>query len=155
MIEISPVPLEVSNNELQGLVCKVLPLTGNEVYPDDLEACHCLKKKENVIIKFKNRKLKYKVINNNKIIKNKSKELNELKFSKNLYISESVCAGNHSLFFKCCKLKKARKIFKTWFLNNAINVQLNQSGKIHKVFHIKDLAALLKVDDLDSILTNL
>ena len=111
----------------------MLSLTGNEVYPDDLEACHCVKKKENVIIKFKSRKLKYKVINNRKIMKNKSKELNELKFSNNLYISESMCAGNHSLFFKCRKLKKARKIFNTWFFNNA-NVQLNKSGEIHKVF---------------------
>ena len=135
MIKISQVPPEVSNNELEGLVCKVLFLTGNEVYPYDLEVCHCLMKKENVIIKFKSRKLKYKVINNRKIMKNKSKELNELKFSNNLYISESMCAGNHSLFFKCRKLKKARKIFNTWFFNNAINVQLNQSGEIHKAFH--------------------
>ena len=49
MTEIYPVPLEVSNNEL-GRVCKALSLTGNQVYPDDLEACHGLKKKENVII---------------------------------------------------------------------------------------------------------
>ena len=68
-------------------------------------------------------------------MKNKSKELNELKFSNNLYISESMCAGKHSLFFKCRKLKKARKTFNTWFFNNAINVQLNQSGEIHKVFY--------------------
>ena len=155
MIEISPVPLELSNNELEGLVCKTLSLTGNEVYPDGLEACHRLKKKENVIVKFKSRKLKYKVINNRKIMKNKSKELNELKFSNNLYISESMCAGNHSLLFKCCKLKKARKIFNTWFFSNTINVQLNQSGEIHKVYHTKDLAALLKVNDLDSFLINL
>ena len=85
-IEISPVSLEVSSNELEGLVSKGLSLTGNKVYPDDLEACHRLKKKENVIIKFKSRKLKYKVINNRNIMKNKSKELNELKFSNNLYI---------------------------------------------------------------------
>ena len=57
MIEISPVPLEVSNDELEGLVCKVVYLTENEVSPDDLDACHRLKKKENVIIKFKSRKL--------------------------------------------------------------------------------------------------
>ena len=31
MIEISPVPLELSNNELEGLVCKALSFTGNEV----------------------------------------------------------------------------------------------------------------------------
>ena len=155
MIEISPVPLEVSNNELEGLVCKALSLTGSEVYLDDIEAYHRLKKKENVIIKFKSRKLKYRVIKNRKIMKNKSKELNDLKFSNNLYISESMCAGNHSLFFKCRKLKKARKIFNTWFFNNAINVQLNQNGEIHKVFHTEDLAVLLKVDDLDSFLMNL
>ena len=45
MIEISPVPLKVSSNELEGLVWKALSMTGNEVYPDDLKACHHLKKK--------------------------------------------------------------------------------------------------------------
>ena len=43
---ISPVPLDVS-------------IEGKKVSLDDLEACHCLKKKENIIIKFKSRKLKY------------------------------------------------------------------------------------------------
>ena len=143
MIEISPVALEVSNDELEGLVCKALSLVGKKVSPNDLEARHRLKKKENVIIKFKRRKLKYKIINNMKIMKNKSKELNELNFPNNLYISESMCAGNHSLFFKCQKLKKARKIFNTWFFNNAINVQFNQSGEIHKVFYVEDFQQMV------------
>ena len=66
-----------------------------------------------------------------------------------------MCVGSHGLFFECRKLKKARNTFNTWFFNNAINVQLNQSGEIHKVFHTEDLAALLKVDDLDYFLMNL
>ena len=66
-----------------------------------------------------------------------------------------MCAGNHGLFFECQKLKISRKIFNASFFNNAINVQLNQSGEIHKVFDIEDLAALLKFDDLDSFLMNL
>ena len=57
MIEISPVPLKVSNDELEGRACKALSLTGNEVSPNDLEACPYLKKKEKVIIKFKSRKV--------------------------------------------------------------------------------------------------
>ena len=73
MKETSPVLLQMLTNEL-GLVCKVLSLTGNEASPNDLEACHQLKKKENVIIKFKSTKLQYKIINNRKIMKNKSKE---------------------------------------------------------------------------------
>ena len=69
MIEISPVPLEVSNDELEGLILKALSLTGNKISRDDLEASHRLKKKENVIVKFKSRKLKFKIINNRKIMK--------------------------------------------------------------------------------------
>ena len=99
-------------------------------------------------------KLKYKILNNRKIIKNKSKELNELKLSDNLYSSESMCAGNHGLFSKCRELKKARKIFNTCFFN-AIKVQLNPRGEIHKVFHTEDFATLLNVDYLDSFLINL
>ena len=122
MIEISPVPLEVSNDDLEGLVCKALSLTENKVSPDDLETCHRLKKKENVIVKFRSRKLKCKIKSNRRIMLNKSKKLKELEFSNNLFISESMCAGNHGLFFKCRKLKKARKIFNTWFFSKAINV---------------------------------
>ena len=58
-------------------------------------------------------------------MKNKSKskmKCSELQFSNNLHIFESMCAGNHGLFFKCQKLTKARKIFNTRFFNNAINV---------------------------------
>ena len=151
MIEISPVPLELSNiaKRCSWQEMKYIPVILKHVILE------MVKKKENDIVKFNSRKLKYKVINNRKTMKNKSKELNKLKFSNNLYISESMCAGNHSLLFKCCKLKKARKIFNTWFFSNTINVQLNQSGEIHKVYHTKDLAALLKVNDLDSFLINL
>lgn len=81
----------------------MLSYTGNEVNPDDLEACHRLQKRENVIIKFKSRKLKYKIINNRKTMKNKFKELNKLKLVSNFYISESVGSDNHDLFFKCGK----------------------------------------------------
>ena len=71
------------------------------VFPNDFEACHRLEKNENVIIKLKSRKLKYKVINNRKVIKKKIKQLSKLKFSNNLYICEGMCTGNHSLFFNC------------------------------------------------------
>lgn len=60
--EISPVPLELSKTELERLVCKALSLTGNDVNLDNLEARHRLKN-DNVIIKFKSRKIKYEFIN--------------------------------------------------------------------------------------------
>ena len=66
-----------------------------------------------------------------------------------------MCSDNHGLFFKCRKLKKAKTIFNTWFFNNAINVQLTQNRETHKIFHTGDLAALLKVDDIESFPLNL
>ena len=42
-----------ANAELERLIYKAITLTWNEVYLDDLEARHHLKKRENVIIKFK------------------------------------------------------------------------------------------------------
>ena len=56
LIEIKPGPASISNEEQEDNVCKALSLTGHEVIPDDLQACHRLKKKEIVIVKFKYRK---------------------------------------------------------------------------------------------------
>ena len=44
-IEINPLPASISNEELKDNVCRALSLTGHEVIPDDLQACHRLKKR--------------------------------------------------------------------------------------------------------------
>ena len=44
-IEVSPVPASVGDEELEDSICKALYLTGHEVIPDDLQACHRLKKR--------------------------------------------------------------------------------------------------------------
>ena len=89
MIIISPIsPLELPNTELEEMVCKVLSLTGDDGHPDNLEACVCFKKIENVIVKFKSRNLKYIVISYWKRFREmkirKFKELKELKLTNNL-----------------------------------------------------------------------
>ena len=43
-MEINPALASISNEELEDNVCKALSLTGHKVIPDDLQACHCLKK---------------------------------------------------------------------------------------------------------------
>ena len=42
-IEVSPVPASIGDEELEDCICKALSLTGHEVFPDDLQACHRLK----------------------------------------------------------------------------------------------------------------
>ena len=44
-LEINPVPASIGDDVLESSVCRALSLTGHEVKPDDLQACHHLKKK--------------------------------------------------------------------------------------------------------------
>ena len=60
--EINPVPASIDDNVLESSVCRALSLTGHEVKPDDLQACHRLKKKDTVIIKFKCRKQRRSIL---------------------------------------------------------------------------------------------
>ena len=114
-VEVNPVPPSISDKELELNICQALSLTRHEVKPDDLQAGHRLKKKESVIVKFKCRKLKWKVLVNWKNLRNKSEDLRQLKFSGKLFISESMCHENHQLACKCCQLKNVGKIHYTWF----------------------------------------
>ena len=108
--EINPVPSDIADNVLKQSVCQALSLTGTSVEPDDLQACHCMRKKDRVIIKFKCRKQKHHVLLNRKTLQNKSLDLTQLKFSRKLFVNESMCHENHQLAYKCCQLKSARKI---------------------------------------------
>ena len=61
-LEINPVPSDIADDVLEQSVCQALSLTGISVEPDDLQACHRMRKKDQVIIKFKWRKQKHRVL---------------------------------------------------------------------------------------------
>ena len=153
-VEVNPIPPSISDEELELNICEALSLTGNEVKPNGLQACHRLKEKESVIVKFKCRKLKQKVLVNRKNLQNKSEDLRQLKFSGKLFISESISHENHQLAYKCCQLKNAGKIHSTWFWNNAINVKLSERSIPAKIFHIIDIEKLLGIHILDDFISN-
>ena len=49
----------IADDGMEQSVCQALSLTGISVEPDDLQACHCVRKKDHIIIKFKCRKQKH------------------------------------------------------------------------------------------------
>ena len=152
-VELNRAPPWMSDEELELNICKSFSLTWHEVQLNDLQACHHLKKKELVIVKFKCRKLKQKVLVNRKNLRNKSKDLCQLKFSGKLFILENMCQENHQLAYKCCQLKNAGKIHSTWFWNNAVNVKLSERSNPVKIFHIIDIAKLFGIDNLDDFIS--
>ena len=132
-IEVSPVPTSISEEELEDTICKALSLTGHEVIPDDLQACHRFKKKETVIVKFEFTKQKRKILIDRKNLHSKSKNHSQLKFAGKLFILKSMCHENHQLAYKCRQLKNAGKTHLTWFWNNVINVKLNERSQTAKI----------------------
>ena len=153
-IEVNPVPAEIQDDVLEASVCKALSLTGVTVAPEDLHACHRMKRSDRVIIKFKCRKQKQSVMYKRKNLGTKSQELPNLKFSGRLFVSESMSLENQRLAYKCRQLKSARKIHSTWFFNNVVNVKLTEHGRIHKIFHVTDIENLLETDNLEEYINN-
>ena len=117
-LEINPVPSDIADDVLEQSVCQALSLTGISVEPDNLQSCHRMRKKDRVIIKFKCRKQKHRVLSNHKTLQNKSLDLTELTFSGKLIVNESMCHENQKLAYKCHQLKSGRKIHLTWFNNS-------------------------------------
>ena len=86
-IELNPVPAEIHEDVLEDSTCKALSLTGVNVVPEDLQACH---RSERFIVKFKCRKQKQSLMYKRKNLGTKSQELTNLKFLGRLCVSESM-----------------------------------------------------------------
>ena len=147
-------PSDIADDVLEQSVCLALSLTKISVEPDDLQAYHRMRKKDGVIIKFKCRKQKHRVLLNCKTLQNKSLDITQLKFSGKLFGNESMCHKNHKLAYKCRQLKSARKIHSTWFCNSTLHIKLVENGPIHKIFHPTDIEKVLGVDNLDEYINN-
>ena len=153
-IELNPVPADITEDVLEENICKALSLTGVNVVPNDLHACHRMKRTDRVIVKFKCRKQKNSVMYKRKNLGNKSQELNNLKFSGRLFVSESMSHENQQLPCKCRQLKSAQKIHSTWFFNNVVNLKLTEHGRIYKIFHVTDIENLLETHNLEEYINN-
>ena len=152
-IELNPVPAEIHEDVLEESICKALSLTGVNIVPEDLHACHHMKRLDRVIVNFKCRKQKQSLIYKQNL-GTKSQELTNLKFSGRRFVSESMSNENQQLAYKCGLLKSARKIHSTWFFNSAVNIKLTEHGRIYKIFHVTDIENLLEIDNLEEYINN-
>ena len=100
-IALNPVPADITEDVLEENICDALSLTGVNVVPNDLCACHQLKSSDRVRVKIKFGQQKNYIMNKCKSVGNKYQELTNLKFSGRLFVSESVPHKNHRLAYKC------------------------------------------------------
>ena len=131
-------PADITEDVLEENICKALSLTGVNVVPNDLHACHRLKRTDRVIVKFKCCKQKNSVMYKRKILGNKSKELSNLKFSGRLFVTESISMKINSLRINADNSKVPER----FILPGSLTIcepYVTEHGKINKIFHVKDI----------------
>ena len=153
MIEINPVPEDIQGMQLEESICQALSLTGTPISAGDLEACHRMRQRDQVIVKFFSRIKRNDVVFKKKSLNGKSDEFKILGFtSARLFISDSMCHENHQLFYRCRQLKIRGLLHLAWFFINCIYVKVDENSDPTKIKHVCDIEKALNMENIDSYL---
>ena len=139
-VEIHGMPETINDKELEGKCLNIFQDIGcGEIKPSQVHACHRLKNKKNVIIRFVNRK------NANNVLHNKAK-LKDLKLEKyglgknvRLFINESLCLPLQFLAYKVRQAYKHKVIQSYNIWKGRISLKLVKDGENIFITHIQDL----------------
>ena len=134
-VEISGIPHEILDNNLEDKVIDIYKDAGIEIGHMDIEGCHRLPLSRNdaggtkrVIVKFVNRKHSEDMLRLKKIISSRSK----------VFISNSLCPFYRYLWGKCKDLKR-RGIFNQGFcLGAVVTIKVSENGPLVKIYHEND-----------------
>ena len=124
---------------MKANVSKVFDKFGVHVEEKDVQACHCSKDSDSVIIKLSDRKDSLQVLRIKKDLK--SLEPTELDFPEGtrIFINESVCAYYRGLWNKCKKLKGMGKLHVFFVSNGTIKLKILENDWVKPITHTVDL----------------
>ena len=142
-LELTGVPKDVENKDVEDKVCEILQKIGVDVNPNDIEACHRLKKKDRTIIKFSSRKTCLKALINRKKLKDLDKEEIGFPNSTKLFLNESLCPYYRGIWGKCRGLLLDKLISRLWTYNGTVTIKLsNDDEERLSITHDSDLFSL-------------
>ena len=137
-IELHGIPTSIDDNTLEATCVGILHEIGcSDISPEGIHACHRLKNKENVIIRFVNRKDADVALHNRGKLKVLKKESFNLK--KNIYINESLCRPMQFLNYKVRCAFREKKIASYNFWKGKLSLKLKKDNKEITISHIDDL----------------
>lgn len=137
-IELSGIPMYIPQNELEDVVIDILRFIGLEDLESyDISGCHRIHK-NNVIVRFVNRKHSIKSLKNRKYLKGCKREFG---YNQNVYMNENLCPAYRSIEEKCRTLLDCGHINQMWTYNGAVNIKFTneRTEKSKKLYHEDDL----------------
>ena len=134
-LDIVGISKNIEDNQIEDKVCEIISGIGVTINPlMDIQACHRVGQKGNVIVKFTNRKMIPKIMINKKKLQDREEKL---------FINESLCPLNRKLRGCCNKLLKEKFIHSIFTRNGMVKVRVN-----------KDDNHILNIDHPDVLITN-
>ena len=128
-VEISGIPHEILDNNLEDKVIDICKDAGIEIGHMDIEGCHWLPLSRNnaggtkrVIVKFVNRKHSEDMLRLKKIVSSHSK----------VFISNSLCPYHRYLWGKCKDLQRTGIFNQVFCLGAVVTLKVSKNGKNHE-----------------------
>ena len=142
-LEISGIPENIDDGELEGKVLTVLSKLDVNIDPANVEACHWLKsnnKGKKAILKLSRRKDSDEI----RRVRSKLKttDLKPIGITTPVYINDSLCFYYKKLWSKCKKLWTNKFIFGYWVSNGSIKIRISERSPVKVISHIVDLEKL-------------
>ena len=135
-VEVSGIPHEISDNNLEDKVIDICQDAGIEIGHIDIEGCHRLPLSRNnaggtkrVIVKFVNRRHSEDMLRLKKIISSRSK----------FFISDSLCPYYRYLWGKCKDLQQRGFLNQVFCLGEVVTIKVSENGPLVKIYHENDL----------------
>ena len=152
-IEISGIPTEVNDEELETTAISILTAIDCHVQPNDIQACHRLPSKrgeKKTIMKFVNRKNAEMALQNRKrLMELQTKDLGE-KFNgeEKIFINENLTPYFANLAWKCRLLKRKGWLSGLKVFGGTIKISTGDSNEFYKIRSDEDLVDFFPDADL-------
>ena len=156
-LEISKIPLGIPDDELTGVMLKVLnSLRPDEVplTPAQLHACHRRQGKynrENVLVKMVWRGDAYFLLRHAKNLKDKVLTDIDERLSKPIFINEHLTPYYSQLRYRCKMLWKAKMIEKFWVSGHKVKVCVAKEDDYKILSHTNDIFDLFPGMDINHV----
>ena len=106
----------------------------------DIQACHCLKDKDQTIVKFTNRKDCLQILSVKRQLKGLDPAAVDLPEGTKIFVNESLCPYYRGISIKCKKLKDRLKVHQYYKINGLIRLRIDESGQAKIITHMWSVA---------------
>ena len=143
-LEIHGIPSNISDDMLEEKVIRTFEGIDLSLTANDIEDCQRLGKSgKNTIVRFVNRRICKKALENKKDLNNKLENAKlEFQSDVKIFLSESLTPYNQHLAWMCRQLKQARRIHSCWSSKIVVKIHRTMNDRPISISHESDIKAL-------------